>query len=120
MQVSHVDLLHLVFNVSSIWSLRRVETLGTVQYLHCSLVFLLSTAAVRAALVIDHKNCQPAGMTQLAAQSMSALRGAVQVYLCLLHGIIHNLRREHFRHVVVVGYSGVVFAWMTLVASGGC
>ena len=50
---------------------------------------------------------------------MSALHGAVQVYLSLLHVMIHSLHREHFRHVVVVGYSGVVFAWMTLVASGG-
>ena len=47
-----------------------------------------------------------------------ATHGAVQVYLALLHVTIHTLRREHFRHVVVVGYSGVVFAWMTLVASG--
>ena len=69
-QVSHVDILHLVFNVSSIWSLRRVETLGTVQYLHCSMVFLLLTAAVRAQLFIAHVTCLPfSSVSQLARHS---------------------------------------------------
>ena len=53
-QVSHIDLLHLVFNISSVWSLRRVEAEGTVQFLHCSLLMMLLTAAVNPVCLISY------------------------------------------------------------------
>ena len=107
-QLAHIDLLHLVFNVSSIWSLRQVEEApGALHFLHCSLLILLVTAAVRSAA--------PRACSRLPARLPSRLL-PLQVYVAVLHCLVAVLQRERFRHVVVVGYSGVVFAWLTAMA----
>lgn len=47
-QLSHIELLHLLFNLSSTWSLRLAEVQGsTWQYLHTSLLLVLLSAGVR-------------------------------------------------------------------------
>lgn len=49
-QLAHVDVLHLVFNVSSLWSVQSVEltpALGTLYYARVTALLLISTAAVR-------------------------------------------------------------------------
>eukprot|EP00897_Mesotaenium_endlicherianum_P010080 jgi/Mesen1/90/ME1113581C07629 len=43
-----------------------------------------------------------------------AASGAIA--LALYHALIHRFRLEHYRRVTAVGYSCVVFGWMTILA----
>ena len=48
-QLSHIDLIHLLFNVSSLWSLGSLEVQrGHADYCQTSLVLLLCSGAVAA------------------------------------------------------------------------
>lgn len=54
-QLSHVELLHLFFNLSTLWSLGSVEATpgmgmrtGSFQYLHTSLLMLIFSGLVRS------------------------------------------------------------------------
>ncbi|KAK9811012.1 hypothetical protein WJX73_006286 [Symbiochloris irregularis] len=85
-QLSHIELLHLLFNVSSTWSLRTAEADGLHQYLLTSLILMLLSAAV---------------------------------YLAMLHILIHYTQQERYRQMNVVGYSCVVFGWMTILSARG-
>lgn len=85
---SHISVLHLVFNMSALWSLGVVEQLGHMglgveYYLHYTLVLIV----VSGVLV-----------------------------LIMYHVLIHKFKLEHFRRVTAVGYSCVVFGWMTILA----
>ena len=89
---SHVSLLHLLFNMSSLWSLGAVEQMGargiagpwgTGWYIRYTLVMLVGTMA----LVI----------------------GAY-------HALLRWARQERYEHVTAVGYSCVVFGWMTVLS----
>ncbi|KAL4442121.1 hypothetical protein ABPG77_011382 [Micractinium sp. CCAP 211/92] len=86
-QLSHIDLLHLLFNLSALWSIGLVErspALGTLYYLQqTTLLFLLSPAFC----------------------------------VLLYHLLIVVARREQYRDVTAVGYSCVLFGWMTLLAT---
>lgn len=85
---SHISVLHLVFNMSSLWSLGVVEQLGHVglgveYYLHYTLVLVVLS-----------------GMLVLG----------------MYHVLIQKFKLEYFRRVTAVGYSCVVFGWMTILA----
>nr|AIY60676.1 rhomboid protein Illhe_RBL13 [Illicium henryi] len=85
---SHISVIHLVFNMTALWSLGVVEQLGHIGlgvefYLHYTLVL----AVLSGVLVI----------------------GAY-------HILIQKFKLEYFRRVTAVGYSCVVFGWMTILA----
>ncbi|PRW56550.1 rhomboid 2 [Chlorella sorokiniana] len=86
-QVAHVDLIHLAFNLSALWSIgivERTQELGTLYYLKTTaLLFLLSPA-----------------MT-----------------LLLYHLLIHMAHKPEYAHTSAVGYSCVLFGWMALLSS---
>jgi membrane associated rhomboid family serine protease len=59
-QISHVELLHLLFNLSTLWSLGIIEESngngakgGTIFYLQTSLVLLIFSGLVRDTLCLD-------------------------------------------------------------------
>lgn len=85
---SHISFLHLVFNMSALWSLGVVESakeynLGTTYYLQYSIILVL----------------------------LSGL-----LVLGLYHVLITRFKLEYYRRVTAVGYSCVVFGWMTILA----
>lgn len=85
---SHISVVHLVFNMSALWSLGVVEQLshiglGVQFYLHYTLVLIILS-----------------GLLVLAAY----------------HVLIQKFKIEYFRRVTAVGYSCVVFGWMTILA----
>lgn len=86
---SHVSVVHLVFNMSALWSLGAVEQLGQIglgveYYLHYTLVLVV----------------------------LSGL-----LVLGFYHVMIQRFKVEYFRRVTAVGYSCVVFGWMTILAA---
>ncbi|KXZ41763.1 hypothetical protein GPECTOR_291g781 [Gonium pectorale] len=88
-QVAHLDLLHIVLNVSSLWGLADgAEPAGragaSADYLRTSCLLLLASAAICLALT-------------RGALSFPAL--------------------ERLRHTTMVGYSCVLFGWMALLAA---
>ncbi|KAA8531420.1 hypothetical protein F0562_006227 [Nyssa sinensis] len=85
---SHISVLHLVFNMSALWSLGVVEQLGHMGlgmefYLHYTLVLVVLS-----------------GVLVLGAY----------------HVLIQKFKIEYFRRVTAVGYSCVVFGWMTILS----
>lgn len=85
---SHISFLHLVFNMSALWSLGVVESakeynLGTAYYLQNSILLVL----------------------------LSGL-----MVLGMYHVLITRFKLEYYRRVTAVGYSCVVFGWMTILA----
>lgn len=83
---SHKSLIHLVFNMSALWSLGVVEKLvhvglGVEYYLH----YILVLVVVLRMLVLE-----------------------------MYHLLIQRFKVEYFRRVTVVGYLCVVFGWMTI------
>lgn len=85
---SHISVLHLVFNMSALWSLGIVEQLGHMGlgiqfYLHYTLVLVLFS-----------------GLLVLGAY----------------HLLVQKFKFDYFRRVTAVGYSCVVFGWMTILA----
>ncbi|KAJ7539038.1 hypothetical protein O6H91_11G074500 [Diphasiastrum complanatum] len=86
---SHISFLHLVFNMSALWSLGVVERLkevglGIEYYIHYSLVLLI----------------------------LSAL-----AVLGMYHTLIHRFKLDYYKRVTAVGYSCIVFGWMTILAA---
>ncbi|KAB1213271.1 Rhomboid-related protein 4 [Morella rubra] len=85
---SHISVLHLVFNMSALWSLGLVEQLGHMglgveYYLQYTLVLVV----------------------------LSGL-----LVLGMYHVLIYRFKLEHYRRVTAVGYSCVVFGWMTILS----
>ncbi|XP_057499775.1 RHOMBOID-like protein 13 [Actinidia eriantha] len=85
---SHISVLHLVFNMSALWSLGVVERLG---YMGLGIEFYLHYTLVLVVL---------SGMLVLGAY----------------HVLIQKFKLEYFRRVTAVGYSCVVFGWMTILS----
>ncbi|EPS71204.1 rhomboid protein, partial [Genlisea aurea] len=86
---SHVSVIHLVFNMTALWSLGAVEQLkaiglGMEYYLHYTLLLVI-------------------------------LPGLL--VLGMYHILVHKYKLEHFRRVIAVGYSCVVFGWMTILST---
>ncbi|ESW03934.1 hypothetical protein PHAVU_011G053600 [Phaseolus vulgaris] len=85
---SHISVIHLVFNMSALWSLGVIEQLGHLglgveYYLQYTLVLVI----VSGVLV-----------------------------LAMYHMLIQRFKLEYFRRVTAVGYSCVVFGWMTILS----
>lgn len=85
---SHISVIHLVFNMSALWSLGVVERLdhmglGLKFYLHYTILLVL----------------------------LSGL-----LVLGIYHVLIGKFKLDYFRRVTAVGYSCVVFGWMTILA----
>eukprot|EP00741_Cyanophora_paradoxa_P021684 tig00000241_g20930.t1 len=82
--MTHISFLHLVFNMSSIWSLGFVE-----QYygFYAYLVF-----------------------------SLALLFGSSLVTLLVYHVLVVTFGQTRYLRVFAVGYSAVVFGWMTVAA----
>lgn len=85
---SHISVIHLVFNMSALWSLGVVESLehmglGFEFYLQYTLVLVLLS-----------------GLLVLGSY----------------HILINKFKLEYFRRVTAVGYSCVVFGWMTILS----
>lgn len=85
---SHVSIIHLVFNMSALWSLGVVEQLSHVGlgiefYLHYTLVLLVLSGVF---------------------------------VLWAYHILVEKFKFEYFRRVTAVGYSCVVFGWMTILS----
>ncbi|KAM0004358.1 putative rhomboid protease [Helianthus debilis subsp. tardiflorus] len=85
---SHISVVHLVFNMSALWSLGVVEQLGHMglgvgYYLHYSIVLVICSGLL--------------------------------VLVCY-HVLINRFKIEYFRRVTAVGYSCVVFGWMTILS----
>ncbi|KAF4349850.1 hypothetical protein CsatB_026668 [Cannabis sativa] len=85
---SHISILHLVFNMSALWSLGVVEKLGPLglgveYYLHYTLVLVVLSGIL---------------------------------VLGMYHVLIQRFKIEYFRRVTAVGYSCVVFGWMTILS----
>jgi membrane associated rhomboid family serine protease len=90
---SHVSFVHLLFNMSSLWSLGVVEQMGsrgagwgTVWYARYTLVMLVGTMAL---------------------------------VLATTHVLVRYAKLDKYDRVTSVGYSCVVFGWMTYVAVKG-
>lgn len=86
--VSHISFLHLIFNMSALWSLGVLESkreygFGVAYYLQYTLVLLL----------------------------LSGL-----LVLAMYHQLVHRGKLDSYRRVTAVGYSCVVFGWMTILA----
>jgi membrane associated rhomboid family serine protease len=86
---SHVSILHLVFNMSALWSLGIIEQLkniglGVEFYLQYTLVLVVFSGLL---------------------------------VLGFYHLLIQKFKLEHFKRVTAVGYSCVVFGWMTILAA---
>lgn len=85
---SHISIIHLVFNMSALWSLGVVEQLnhiglGIEFYVQYTLVLILLSGAV---------------------------------VLGIYHVLIQRFKFEYFGRVTAIGYSCVVFGWMTILA----
>ncbi|GAB4825456.1 RHOMBOID-like protein 13 [Ancistrocladus abbreviatus] len=85
---SHISVIHLVFNMSALWSLGVVEQLGHIGlgvqfYLHYTLVLVVLSGVL---------------------------------VLVAYHVLIQRFKLEYFRRVTAVGYSCVVFGWMTILS----
>ncbi|GIL60117.1 hypothetical protein Vafri_14756 [Volvox africanus] len=88
-QVSHFDLLHLVLNVSSLWALAaQAEPAGR----------------------------WPGASLEFLRISVLLLLTSAAVCLLLHHLAIVLLGKDRMRHTLMVGYSCVLFGWMTLIA----
>nr|AIY60768.1 rhomboid protein Cabca_RBL13 [Cabomba caroliniana] len=86
---SHISVVHLIFNMSALWSLGVIEKLrhiglGMEFYLHYTLVLVVLSGIL---------------------------------VLLLYHILVQRFKLEYFRRVTAVGYSCVVFGWMTILAT---
>lgn len=86
---SHISILHLVFNMNALWSLGIVENLGDIGL---GVQFYLQYTLV---LIV-----------------LSAL-----IVLGMYHLLIYRFKMEHYKRVTAVGYSCVVFGWMTILSA---
>lgn len=85
---SHISLIHLAFNMSALWSLGAVEKLG---HAGMGVQYYLHYTIV-----------------------MVVLSGALVI--ASYHVLVQRFKIEYFRRVTAVGYSCVVFGWMTVLA----
>jgi len=81
---SHFNILHLFFNMSSLWACKDLELVfGWIFYVKYSFVLLVFS---------------------------------VILILVFYHILIHKFHMEHYQNSLAVGYSCVVFGWMTVLS----
>eukprot|EP00850_Spirogloea_muscicola_P005096 SM000023S07552 [mRNA] locus=s23:128743:130625:+ [translate_table: standard] len=85
---SHISVVHLVLNMSALWSIGTVEALGNLGL----------------------------GIKYYLKQTLLLLLLSGPLVIAMYHLLIHRFRLDHYRRVVAVGYSCVVFGWMTVLA----
>lgn len=89
---SHVSLLHLLFNMSSLWSLGAVEQMG------------------------GGEGGGPWGSGWYVRYTLVMLVGTSALVVGCYHVLLRWFRQERYEHVTAVGYSCVVFGWMTVLS----
>lgn len=89
---SHVSLLHLLFNMSSLWSLGAVEQMGA------------------------RGIAGPWGTGWYIRYTLVMLVGTMALVMGTYHALLRWARQERYEHVTAVGYSCVVFGWMTVLS----
>lgn len=78
----HLNLLHLVFNMGSLYTVGVLEaSLGSFFYFHRTVLLILLSEAV---------------------------------WMAITHLLVHTWRQPRFASSSAVGYSGVIFGWMTI------
>jgi membrane associated rhomboid family serine protease len=118
-QLAHVELLHLVFNLSALWSVGIAEqVLGQLYYLkETALLFLLSPVVRILLHYLNLKNfISKTNMPFIYKLKIYIHLPRQQICLALYHGAIKFTGREHYRTTTAVGYSCVLFGWMTVLA----
>jgi len=98
--LSHVSVLHLLFNMSTLWSCGVVEAAGGRG--------VMSDAESAAGY--------PWGSAWYARLSLLMLLGTCGIVLATYHVLLTRFRREEYERVTAVGYSAVVFGWMTILS----
>ena len=128
-QLSHVDFIHLLFNMTSLWSLGGFEQGGqnSIVVLQQSLWLLVGSGLVSEFVKQNKKPLHNAGtfLTDLfsdvclsrCAYFVLIRAGLMQICLAIYHAAIHLFHKEHYRHVTAVGYSAVIFGWMALLSA---
>ena len=91
---SHVSLIHLLFNMSSLWSLGVVEKMGR----------------------LNSKGDTEWGTACYVRYTVVMLIGTMAVVLGVTHLLIKHFKLERYEHVRTAGYSCVVFGWMTVLS----
>lgn len=87
---SHISPLHLLFNASSLWSLGVVEQMGS--------------------------RGPGWGSEWYLRYTLVMLVGTMVLVLASYHALVRFARLERYENVTAVGYSCVVFGWMTVLA----
>ncbi|KAL0477959.1 hypothetical protein AKO1_005319, partial [Acrasis kona] len=80
---THYGILHIIFNMTSLWSYRMAETIGDAYYVKNSFLLMII--------------------------SFGFMLGCYKL-------LISKMGREEYRNVNAVGYSCILFGWMTIVS----
>lgn len=81
--MTHLDIMHLVFNMAGLWSVGLVESwLGHMWYVETTVLLLFLSEGI---------------------------------WLGLMHVLIYRFGKTGYMDSSAVGYSGVLFGWMTLI-----
>ena len=114
-QFSHVDFIHLLFNMASLWSMGFFENGGqnSVVYLQQSLWLLVGTGMVNMGLCAA-SHLYAAYLLNLVSPTTALF---LQICLGIYAAAIELLHKEAYRHHMIVGYSGVIFGWMALLSA---
>ena len=86
---SHISILHLVFNMNALWSLGVVEQLSNVGL----------------------------GIEYYIQYTLVLIILSGFLVLAIYHLLIHRFKVEYYKRVTAVGYSCVVFGWMTILSA---
>ena len=119
-QLTHVEPLHLLLNMSTLWSIGNTERTpaGLRDYVKNSLLLvylvpvvgmlMLDSAAIAIIWIVipkaqnDHRDATAEKLLRL------------QVCLAIYHALIVFMKKPHFAEIRMVGYSGVLFGWLTI------
>ena len=115
-QFSHVDFIHLLFNMASLWSIGFFENGGqnSIVYLQQSLWLLVGTGLVSVTSLIALAVFLPYAASKACMTGIALL---LQICLAIYAAAIEVLHQEAYRHHLIVGYSGVIFGWMALLSA---